>query len=66
MGIQFGMLYEIKLTNKIDFRPKLLYSQQGDKKTEQIICNCFEINQTDFELTYINVPLDFKVRDNGP
>ncbi|MDO5978689.1 porin family protein [Flavivirga spongiicola] len=60
MGIQLGMLYEIRLTDKIDFRPKLLFSQQGDKKTEQISCNCFEINQTDFELSYINIPLDFK------
>jgi|GEM_PF-968350 len=30
-GIQIGVLYELPLSDKVSFRPKLVYSQQGDR-----------------------------------
>lgn len=31
-GIQIGVLYELPLSDKVSFRPKLVYSQQGDRR----------------------------------
>ncbi|HMC00824.1 MAG TPA: outer membrane beta-barrel protein [Flavobacteriaceae bacterium] len=61
-GLQLGALYNLGLTHKISFRPKLSFSQQGDRtKTEQT--SNFELNQIDYKLTYLNTSLDFKFWD---
>ncbi len=57
-GLQFGVLYNVQLTNKISFRPKAVFSVQGDKESE--ITSSFALNQVDHKLTYLNFPLDFK------
>jgi len=58
-GLQFGALYELDINDKINFRPKLSISQQGDRtKTKQT--NIIELNQVDYELLYLNTALDFK------
>lgn len=51
-GFHFGGLYELPLTEKIAFRPKLLYSQQGDRED-------FNDN-IKYETTYLNIPLNLK------
>jgi len=61
-GLQLGALYELKINDKIDFRPKLFFSQQGDRtKTKQTIS--LEQSQIDYKLTYLNTSLDFKFWD---
>ena len=61
-GLQIGALYELELNEKIDFRPKLFFSQQGDRtKTNQT--NNLELKQIDYKLSYINAALDFKFWD---
>lgn len=61
-GLQLGILYELEINEKISFRPKLSFSQQGDRtKTEQT--SNFELNQIDYKLTYLNTSLDFKFWD---
>ncbi len=57
-GLQFGVLYNVQLTNKISFRPKGIFSVQGDKVSETT--SPFDLNQVDYKLTYLNIPLDFK------
>ena len=61
-GLQLGVLYELELKEKISFRPKLYFSQQGDRtKTSQI--GNLELNQIDYKLTYLNTSMDFKFWD---
>tara|TARA_R110002012_G_scaffold39867_25_gene110091 strand:- start:27009 stop:27593 length:585 start_codon:yes stop_codon:yes gene_type:complete len=57
-GLQFGVLYNVQLINKISFRPKAIFSVQGDKESETTAP--FDLNQVDHKLTYLNFPLDFK------
>ena len=60
-GIQLGALCELALTPKISFRPKLVYSQQGDRsKTSKLEGSSTELADLDYQLDYLNVPLDFK------
>lgn len=59
-GLRLGASYEVELTEKIAFRPAIVFDQVGDRtETEQ---NDFsnDIDQLDLRLSYINVPLDFK------
>jgi len=51
-SFHIGGLYELRLTEKITFRPKLLFSQQGDRED-------FDDNIR-YETSYLNIPLDFK------
>jgi len=61
-GLQIGVLYDLELTKKISFRPKLSFSQQGDNtKTDQTYY--FELDELDYKLTYINTSLDIKFWD---
>lgn len=67
-GLQIGVLYEIGLNKTISFRPKLIFSQEGDRtKTEQgyiyegrQYAYNLESDRLDNKLNYINVPMDFK------
>ena len=51
-SFHLGAVYEKKLSEKISFRPKLIYSQQGDRED-------FDDN-IKYETSYINIPLNFK------
>jgi len=58
VSLHVGVLYEMPLNESISFRPKLMYSTQGDrKKTDQ---SEFNLTAVDYKLSYINVPMDFK------
>ena len=60
-GLQLGALVELELTPKISFRPKLIYSQQGDRsKTADNSEFTTELTDLDYQLDYLNIPLDFK------
>lgn len=64
VGLQIGALYEIHLNDKIAFRPKVIFSQQGDRtKTEIRNFESIELTQIDYKLNYLNFPLDFKFWD---
>lgn len=59
ISFHIGILYQIDINEKISFRPKLMFSQQGDrKKTAEN--SIFNLTNLDYKLNYINVPLDFK------
>lgn len=61
IGVQIGALAEFELTPKISFRPKLIYSQQGDRsKTSDNSEFSTELTDLDYQLDYLNIPLDFK------
>jgi len=60
-GGQFGVFYELEISEKIKFRPKIAYSQQGVNFENEGEFFGKEGNQVlDFRLTYLNIPLDFK------
>lgn len=59
-AIHLGVVYEVKLNEKISFRPKLMYSQQGDRK-KSTTGSSFNLTKLDYKLDYINVPLEFKL-----
>lgn len=54
----FGGLYELQLTEKIDFRPKITYSQQGDREKNDY--GTIDVRSVDYKLSYLNIPLSFK------
>lgn len=60
ISFHVGILYQIDINERISFRPKLMFSQQGDRKktTENSI---FNLTNLDYKLNYLNVPLDFKI-----
>jgi len=51
-SFHIGGLYEYELNDKISFRPKFIFSKQGDRED-------FD-NNINYELTYLNLPLNFK------
>ncbi len=51
-SFHIGGVYELELKEKIAFRPKLIYSQQGDREDLD--------NHIRYELTYLNIPLNIK------
>ncbi|WP_425236459.1 outer membrane beta-barrel protein [Ulvibacterium sp.] len=55
LGFHIGGFYELDLSEKIVFRPKLMYSQQGNRGVYR--------NFGTEKLDYINIPLDFKFYD---
>ena len=60
-GLQIGALYEMELNKTISFRPKLVFSQQGDRAVSDFKSSYFSgVGDLDYKLTYLNVPLDFK------
>ncbi|WP_298554544.1 porin family protein [uncultured Algibacter sp.] len=62
LGLQIGALYEFEVNEKVAFRPKIAFSQQGDRtKTEQT--GSLSLDKIDYELTYLNASLDFKFWD---
>lgn len=57
-GKQVGALYNMPLSGKISFRPKLMYSEQGDRSKHY--GNYITPSAVDYKLSYINVAADFK------
>ena len=51
-SLHLGAVYELDFSEKISFRPKLIYSQQGDRED-------FDDN-IKYQTSYINIPLNFK------
>lgn len=61
VGLQIGALYELPLNKKIAFRPKIVFSQQGDRTPDSNrFYPYFEKNDIDYKLNYLNFPLDIK------
>jgi hypothetical protein len=60
-GLQLGIVYEKQLFSKVHFRPKILFSQQGDRTRTNTSSSGFEIDQIDTQLNYVNIPLDIKI-----
>jgi len=58
VSFHLGALYEYKLAEKIVFRPKLVFSLQGDR--EKTTNSFMDANDIDYKLTYLNIPLNFK------
>jgi len=57
-GVYVGIVYEYEFSEKLAFRPKLAYSQQGDRfKTDG---NFIDSNDIDYKLDYLNLPLTFR------
>ncbi|WBL23818.1 outer membrane beta-barrel protein [Zunongwangia sp. HRR-M8] len=55
MGFHLGGFYEFDLNEKIKFRPKLVYSQQGNRDG-----GSSSIEHIDYKSNYFNIPLNFK------
>lgn len=61
IGVQFGVFCEVDITKSVHFRPKLMYSEQGDRyKTNNFGTSSQELSTIDYKLNYLNIPLDFK------
>ena len=58
MTFHIGGLYEFEITEKIAFRPKLTYSQQGDREKSDY--TYIDVRSVDYKLSYLNIPLNFK------
>lgn len=58
MTFHIGGLYEVELTEKITFRPKLTYSQQGDREKSDY--SYIDVRSVDYKISYLNIPLNFK------
>ena len=60
-GLQIGAVYDLALTDKVSFRPKLVFSQQGDRtRTSYNNYGSIQLTELDYKLDYINIPLDIK------
>ncbi|TLX73028.1 PorT family protein [Labilibacter sediminis] len=57
MGLVIGAFAKFNVSEKLDFQPELLYSQQGSKETVDF--EGLEIDGT-AKLDYLNIPLMFK------
>lgn len=55
LGFHLGGVYEFDLTDRIKFRPKLVYSQQGNRDGGSDSYVNF-----DYKADYLNIPLNFK------
>ncbi len=55
LGFHLGGFYEFGITEKIKFRPKIVYSQQGNRDGESS-----SIEHIDYKSNYLNIPLNFK------
>ena len=66
IGLNVGLLLEVKINNKFSFQPELLYSLQGMKFDEVVDTGdgIFKTNNT-LKFSYINVPLMFKHYPNN-
>ena len=58
MGFHLGGFYEFDISEKIKFRPKLVYSQQGNRDS-----GSSSIEHIDYKSEYLNLPLNFKFYD---
>lgn len=61
-SFHIGALFELKVIDRIMFRPKIEFSQQGDRKKTSFdeIDDSKAVVLLDYKLSYINLPLTFK------
>lgn len=63
-GFHIGAVYNFEITEKIHFSPKILFSKQGDtSENEKTLFNgqlSWGTGGLDYELSYLNIPLNFK------
>jgi hypothetical protein len=55
-SFHLGAVYEYQFSEKISFRPKLVFSQQGDREDYD--------DTIKYEVTYLNLPINFKFFNN--
>lgn len=60
LGFHLGVVSEINLNRQIAFRPKLFFSQEGDREKYNGRSGYIAGNSIDYKLSYINLPLNFK------
>lgn len=53
-----GIFYEMKLTNKIHFRPQLMYVNAGNWQT--VSYSSYEAKYVGYHVNYMTIPLDVK------
>ncbi len=58
MGFHIGGFFEYDISNTIKFRPKLIYSQQGNRDDR-----IGSIEHINYKTNFLNVPLNFKFYD---
>ncbi|MEL0457314.1 outer membrane beta-barrel protein [Flavobacteriaceae bacterium SZ-1-7] len=58
IAFHIGGLYEFEITDNIVFRPKITYSQQGDREKNNY--SFIDVRSIDYKLSYLNVPFNFK------
>jgi len=65
-SFHIGALFELKVMDKIMFRPRIEFSQQGDRKKTSFeeIDDSKGVVLLDYKLSYINFPLTFKFFNN--
>ncbi len=59
ISFHIGGLYEYEISDKLVFRPKLVFSQQGDR--EKTTNSFKDANDIDYKLSYLNIPLNIKI-----
>ncbi|TXD80682.1 PorT family protein [Subsaximicrobium wynnwilliamsii] len=65
IGLNFGLSYDIEISEKVIFSPRIVYSQQGTTKSR-----AEDVNDVDdfvtavyfqYKLNYLNFPMQFKI-----
>ncbi len=63
-GFHLGAVYNFEINEKIHFSPKILFSKQGDtSENKKFLFNgqlSWGTGGLDYELSYLNIPLNFK------
>ena len=59
-GLHIGASYEVALSEKISFRPAVVFDQVGDRTKTKSDPSSKQIDQLDLKLSYLNIPMDFK------
>jgi hypothetical protein len=63
-GYHIGAVYNFEITENVSFSPKILYSKQGDTSENEKTFFSGEYSWgtggLDYELSYLNIPLNFK------
>ncbi|REG83470.1 porin family protein [Winogradskyella sediminis] len=62
IGFSFGAFAEFNINEKINFYPKIIYNQIGDREKDfgNVERRGLDISTIDYKLDYISIPLNFK------
>lgn len=58
MGLKLGAFAEIPIAEKIEFTPKIIYSQMGDR--EENYDRSLNVSTIDYKLDYLTIPLNIR------